>query len=417
MGTQRAKRALLLTSNYPRWDGDSTTPFVAHLAHDLGEAGWQVDVLAPHAPGAARRETLNGVEVRRFRYLFPESQQTVCYGGGTLINLRKHRSNWLKLPFLVGSEFFVTLWLLMTRRYRLINAHWIVPQGFVGAVAGMLTRTPLIVTVHGGDVFDLRGRLLRMVKRWSLRRAAAITVNSTATREATAALAPAGNIHTLPMGITTKPPTQEAVAELVAEHRREWGPLVAFVGRLVTEKGVDDLIRAVARVRADLSHVTLVVAGTGQDRNDLEELTRTVGIDDQVTFTGWIQPEEVATYMAAADIFVGPSKQSASGWREGLGLVFLEAMAAGTPVVATRSGGIPDIVRHEETGLLVDENSPEQIADAIIRLHNDRELSERLVAAGSALVDKSYTRRASASGFAALFDSVAGTTEQRAAGA
>jgi len=403
-----SKRALLITSNYPRWRGDSTTPFVAHLAADLIDEGWQVDVVAPHAPGAPRREVLDGVDVRRFRYLVPEKQQTVCYGGGTLINLRRRKSNWLKLPFLVAAELAMTLRLLLTRRYYLVNAHWIIPQGFIGAVAGLLTRTPLVITVHGGDVFDLRGRPLSMAKAWALRRARTVTVNSTATLEATASLAENADIRTIPMGITLPENSSgQRISDIAASHRVGAGPLLLFAGRLVIEKGVDDLIRSLPLLAERHPDATLIVAGEGQDRECLENLVNEHGLTDKVTFKGWVQPGDLPSYMAAADVFVGPSKQSGSGWREGLGLVFLEAMASGTPVVATRSGGIPDIVRHEETGLLVEENSPEQIAAAIERLHNDPDLAARLVANGSAMVNESYTRAASAAGFARLFDEVA----------
>ena len=97
-------RVLCVTSNFPRWSGDSTTPFVLHLAQDLQSLGWEVHVLAPHAPQAARMEVISGVQVKRFRYLWPIRQQTVCYQGGALINLRKHPANWLKLPALVAAE-------------------------------------------------------------------------------------------------------------------------------------------------------------------------------------------------------------------------------------------------------------------------------------------------------------------------
>jgi glycosyltransferase involved in cell wall biosynthesis len=375
------------------------------MAQDLAREGWQVDVLAPHAPGAARYETLSGIEVRRFRYLLPESQQTVCYEGGALINLRQKKSNWLKLPFLAISELLVTLRMLSTRRYAIVNAHWILPQGFVAAIAGVLTRTPLVITVHGGDVFDLKGGLLSKFKRWSLRRAAVVTTNSTATHAATAALAPAGEIHTIPMGVTVSAsPDPDLVAGLRDQYRRGAGPMLVFVGRLVIEKGVDDLLRAVAMLKSELPDTTVVVVGTGQDQDELRALCTSLSLDDRVTFAGWIEPAGVPAYMTAADIFVGLSKQSASGWREGLGLVFLEAMAAQTPVVATRSGGIPDIVVHEETGLLVSENAPAQAAAAIERLHADPELAVRLATQGSELARNTYSRQASAAAFAGVFD-------------
>lgn len=76
------RRILCVTSNFPRWAGDSTTPFVLHLAQDLQEYGWTVDVLAPHAPGAAKKEELGGVSVKRFRYFWPEASENICYQGG-----------------------------------------------------------------------------------------------------------------------------------------------------------------------------------------------------------------------------------------------------------------------------------------------------------------------------------------------
>lgn len=402
------RRVLLVTSNYPRWEGDATTPFVLNLAVDLEATGWEVDVLAPHAPKAARRESLSGVEVRRFRYLLPESQQTVCYEGGALINLRQTKSNWLKLPFLVVAEFLVTLLALARGRYHAINAHWILPQGFVAGLAGILTRTPVVVTVHGGDVFDLGGGFLTRLKAWSLRRAAIATANSTATRAATEDLAPDADVRTIPMGVNVSGlPDDIETSKLRAQYRFGTGPLLLFVGRLVWEKGVDDLLHAVAQLRTDMPDARLVVVGTGQDRPVFEALSTSLGLEDRVTFTGWVDPSSVPAYMTAADILIGPSKQSETGWREGLGLVFLEAMAVGTPVIATRSGGIPDIVMPGQTGLLVSENAPDEIADAIRRLGADPGLTERIVARGRDLVNETYSREASAAAFAAVFDEVA----------
>ncbi len=157
-------------------------------------------------------------------------------------------------------------------------------------------------------------------------------------------------------------------------------------------------------LRSDLPDARLLVLGTGQDQVKLEALAKDLGLDDVVNFAGWVDPGDVSTYMAAADIFVGPSKQSASGWREGLGLVFLEAMAAGTAVIATRSGGIPDIVVDGETGLLVAENAPDEIATAVGRIHADPALAASLATNGRALVTGTYTRQVSAAAFARLFD-------------
>lgn len=186
----RAGRVLLLTSNFPRWAGDATTPFVLHLAQDLREFGWQVDVLAPHAPGSALEETLDGVAVRRFRYLWPASLQSLCYRGGALVNLRRSRSRFLQVPPFVLAEWAAALRRLATGRYGLLHSHWIVPQGFTGVLAARPLGVPHVATVHGGDVFALNGRLLSGFKRFALRGADAVTVNSSATLDAVERIAP-----------------------------------------------------------------------------------------------------------------------------------------------------------------------------------------------------------------------------------
>jgi glycosyltransferase involved in cell wall biosynthesis len=116
-----------------------------------------------------------------------------------------------------------------------------------------------------------------------------------------------------------------------------------------------------------------------------------------------VAPELLPNYLKAADIFVGPSKRAADGWVEAQGLTFVEAMIAGTPVIATRSGGIGDIVRHEETGLLVPEGDPEAIARSVERLAKDPDLAACLAEAGYILAIRDFTRSASAQSFSELF--------------
>ncbi len=398
-------RVCLLTSNFPRWDGDATTPFVLHLAQDLIKLGWQVEVLAPHAAGAARHEILHGVPVWRFRYLWPASQQTVCYQGGALINLRMHRTNWLKLPLLVFFEWLALMALLLRRRYDLINAHWILPQGLVAAAAGRLYRVPVVITAHGSDVFGLRGWPMAWFKRSALRCATAVTVNSSATEAEVLRIAPGLQcVHRIPMGITGRIPAVEAAGGVVrGRYRRGHGPLLVFVGRLVEEKGVDDLIRAVAIVADALPDVTAIILGEGPDRPRMEALSAELGVGDRIVFLGWMQPDAVPDYLSAADVFVGPSKRAKSGGVEGQGLTFIEAMLAGTPVIATRSGGIVDAVQDGRTGLLVSENEPEEIAAAIRRLVRNPELAQRLAARGREMVMSEFSRETTAHAFNALF--------------
>lgn len=398
-----ARRVLFVTSTFPRWSGDSTTPFIFHLAQDLQDLGWRVDVIAPHAAGAARAEKLDGVHVRRFRYMWPASQQTVCYGGGALVNLRKNPINRLKLPMLVAAEWASLCRHVATNRYTAVHAHWILPQGFV---AGLVPtrRAVRLLTVHGGDIFGLQADSLAAFKRFAVRRADAVTVNSSVTASAVRRLEPGVEPVTVPMGVTEAHPDPSEVQRVRGMYRRKAGPLVAFVGRLIDEKGVDDLLEAVALLRRRCPDVTAIVIGEGQDREPLESRSKDLGIEDCVTFTGWIAHEDVAAHLAAADVFVAPSRRASDGWIEAQGLTIAEAMMSGVPVIATRVGGIIDTVHDGATGVLVDERQPKQIADALEQVVSDPSWAGRVAQQGRELARERFGRKQSAERFSQLIE-------------
>jgi glycosyltransferase involved in cell wall biosynthesis len=180
--------------------------------------------------------------------------------------------------------------------------------------------------------------------------------------------------------------------------------LLVFVGRVIEQKGVADLLRAVTILVPRLPGVTAIIVGDGQDRSTMVSLASELKIGDRVSFVGSVAPADVPDYLAAADLFVGPSKRGADGSSEGLGLTFIEAMLAGTPVVATRVGGIKETVQHEETGLLVSENAPREIADAVERLVTDRDLALRLSGTALELARNHFTREVVARSFSQLFE-------------
>lgn len=399
-------RLLMLTSNFPRWTGDSTTPFVLHLAQDLQALGWDVDVLAPHTEGAATSEVLDKVAVERFRYLWPVRAQTVCYGGGALVNLRERRSNLVKLPALVGAEWAAAAWRLRRRRYDAVQSHWILPQGFVGSL--LPARVPHVVTIHGGDIFGLQGGALARAKRFALEHASAVTANSSVTEQAAWDLAPKmRRCERIPTGAEIDiAPDLALVANLRAQFRRGDGPLLGFVGRVVEEKGYEDFLLAIAALVDDSPDVTGMVVGQGQHRGAAEKLAADLGIADRVAFVGWVDSVAVPSHLAACDVFVAPSRRGRDGWIEAQGLSVIEALAAGVPAVAARCGGIVDTIDDGATGLLVDERSPEQITAAVRRLCSDPDLAARLAAAGPRVARERFGRSASATAFDALLRSL-----------
>jgi glycosyltransferase involved in cell wall biosynthesis len=217
--------------------------------------------------------------------------------------------------------------------------------------------------------------------------------------------APTGSeIVRIPMGASPAAVDRASIAlKLRSTHRNGVGPLLVFVGRLVDEKGVDDFLAAVARLRTHRPDVRGLIVGDGPDRASLEQLARKLRIDDRVTFVGWVDPLEVGDYLKAADVFVGPSRETSDGRGEGQGLTFVEAMFAGTPIVATNIGGIPDAVRHRETGLLVPQRSPDRIVEAVLAYLEDSALVARVRVEARKLAEREFTRRACAEAFARLY--------------
>lgn len=399
-------RILWVVSNCPRWSGDPSAPFILNLACDLRERDWDITLLAPGAAGLAAREVIDGVPIVRFAYAWPASLQTLCYGAGVLAHLRERRARAALIPGFVAAQWLALRRLLgAAPGFDLVHAHWLLPQGFTAALAGRRGRRPLLVTAHGGDLFALRGGGSARAKRWVLGRAAAVTVNSSATEAVARQLgAAAERLVRIPMGATLAPASDAArVAALRARLRRTAGPLLVFVGRVVPEKGVGDALAALALLRVETPDATLAIVGDGPARAGFEAQAQQLGIAERVAFVGAVPPADVPLYLAAADLFVGPSRRSAEGWTEAQGLSFIEAQLAGLPVIATDAGGLGDFVTDGDTGLVVPQADPAAIAGAVRRLVADPALATRLARAGRARALANGSRDASAEAFSALY--------------
>lgn len=402
-------RILFVTSNFPRWKGDSTTPFILNLAEDLAKLGWQIDVIAPHAKGAALSESFGHIRVFRFRYFFPESLQTLCYKGGALTNIRKNQLTLLLSPFLVASQIFNILRLSIKYRYSIIHAHWLIPQGFSSTLVSKLLGIPVVISVHGGDIFGLRGNFISWFKRFAIKHADAITANSKFTKNAIERLQNT-KIQLVPMGVSVTPPSR-AEQSKAKEIRQYYCPngetLVLFLGRLVEEKGIDDLLHATFLViKKQKRKIHLIIGGDGQDKDTFRELCRKLDICDHVSFANWIPQEEVKSFMIAADIFVLPSRTSLDGRVEAQGLTPLEAMASQTIVITTNIGGLGENVVNGKTGFTVNERSPKELANTICHIMDNRNETTKIIEYAYTVVKKQFSREATSRKFNLIYKSI-----------
>jgi phosphatidylinositol alpha-1,6-mannosyltransferase len=175
------------------------------------------------------------------------------------------------------------------------------------------------------------------------------------------------------------------------EHGLGDRPVVVCVSRLVQRKGQDMLIRSLPAVRQAVPDAALLVVGDGPHRGALERLTRELGLRDAVVFTGAKPWAELPPYFAAGDVFAMPTRTRKAGFEvEGLGIVYLEASATGLPVVAGDSGGAPDAVQDGTTGYVVDGRSTDAIAGRVSALLLDKDLADRMGAAGRRWVEQEW---------------------------
>ena len=401
-------RVLMLCSSYPRFAEDSASVFLRHLALALSGSGADLQVLAPDHAMVSKSLQDPGIQLAHFRY-FPRRRQTLAYGAGILPNLRRHPWRWFQIPFFIVAMFTSLFTACLRKRPDIIHAHWVLPQGLVAVWVGKLLAIPVVTSAHGSDVYALRGGLLAALKRYTLRHSRAWTAN---TKSTALCADPAGNIpppHIIPMGVDV---TQFHAPERSGIPDPERDPpeqLVLFVGRLEKVKGVSDLIRAFALLPENLlTQTRLCIAGEGTERPALEHLAQELGIAARVQFTGRVPHDALPGYHKSARLFAAPSITDRHGDTEGQGVAIVEAMASGLPVVASRSGGIKDVISHDETGLLVEPGDPRALSSAIATLLSDPEKCRRLGAAGRSRAQKYYSWEVVAGKFLEVYSGLSG---------
>ena len=380
------KNLLVVASTYPRWKNDTVPPFVQHYSRHISRYYDTVQVLAPHFKGAKTKDGDGKVRIKRFRYAWPEQAEDIVYGGGGIFKIKKTPAYALKLLGFVVSEFYNILTLSLSKKTDVINAHWIIPQGFLAVCSKFVTGKKVVISVHGSDILGLKGSLMTKVKRFVLKHADYVVANSSATLNACREVYPNVKAEIIPMGIDLdyfKPGKKPA--DLVKTYQLEDTFTMLFLGRLTEVKGVIYLLEAAHLLKKDGVAFKLLIAGEGPEQESLQAYVKEHGLEENVQFLGWIDNTKTVQYYHLADVFVGPSLH------EALGLVFVEAQASGVPVVASNEGGIPDIIADGETGLLVEKKSGRQLYAALKRLHDDPKLRRSMAAKAPKQIASHYS--------------------------
>jgi glycosyltransferase involved in cell wall biosynthesis len=261
------------------------------------------------------------------------------------------------------------------------------------------TKTRIIFTSHTGIAKPLKG-LKKIVFERMLKQSNAITFVSEALRKEIM------NSYSLPKtqkviyaGVLKRTPTQETINEFKMKHQiKDSDIMITFIGPFEWPKkveGIKILIESFAMTSKENSHIKLMLVGGGSLRHELEAIVRANNIESRVIFTGFVNDAFVPLNMTT--IYAHISLQ------EGLPLALLEAMSAGVPVIASRTGGIPEVIQSGENGLLVG-NDPILLSRAIISLLDNNTLREELAKKGKYSVDENFTWMKTANAFMAIYE-------------
>ena len=347
-------KVLILTNLFPTpWD-PRRSAFNRQQFERLGQRH-DVHVLTsvdlPSRLRAPRSEvTVPGLHTDHFTYVYPPR-----------VGRSLHAACWFSSLVLQRGLR------LRAARYDCILASWAYPDGVAAGWLARVLGVPYAVKVHGSDLNQpAQGRLRKAQVRASLRGAGAVVAVSRALADKAVAIgADPSTVHTVYNGVDGTrfaPGTrQDARVRLGLSPT---SPLLLYVGNLKASKGCIDLLDALPGLLASRPQARLVYAGEGPCRDDLQRRAQALGVAERVDLIGAVDHADLADWYRAADVLCLPSHS------EGVPNVVLEAMACGTPVVATRVGGIPEVLP-DYAGLLVPAHAPDALAEAL------REATER----------------------------------------
>ncbi|MCB0065104.1 MAG: glycosyltransferase, partial [Caldilineaceae bacterium] len=384
----------VLTHNYPRFPGDFSGTFVEALCQEFARQQQQVTIWAPYDPAYQSAPTQPGflgacntyppIDLHLYRYIWPERLHQLGYMRSMQADLELRREGYLLGPNMVAAGLVKVLREVRRVRPDLLHAHWLLPNGFIGAVVSKLTGIPLVISVPGSDAQIANANpFFRLCARFAMRQARLMTANSADLRDAVATLDP----HVLDkfelIIYGTDPNALQPDATGVRELRAQWHiqevrwsnhdsrsvPFtVLCVGRMVYKKGFDTFIRALAEPALRDRNIVGIMVGEGDQKAEWQALAAELGVADRLRWVGNIPKDQIAVYYNACDVLINPAVRKPI---DGLNVCVLDAMSCGKPVVGSTVAGNPLAIVDGETGFLVPEGEPLALALALARLVDD----------------------------------------------
>ena len=376
-------KVLVIGSVYPRVHEDAEVPWLRTSVAHLKKAGLGIQVLAPAYKGLKSHE-IDGVKVNRFRYA-PASLEILTHEEGAPSKMAS--KPWLQLlaiPYII-SGFFRCISICRKFKPDVIHAHWPFPHAYIALGAAKLFRIPLVLNFHGAELLLIRKKKwVKPLLKFAIGQAQAVFANSSFTAGKIKALRNV-DVEWSPYGTTLESSataTGDTTTPAITPHPVDGKFKILFVGRHIERKGICYLIEAAKHLPRDQFEIRIVGVGDLTDKLKAQAKAMAAANPDaaEIIFTGKLSPEELANEYRTANVFTLPAIVDSKGDTEGLGVVLIEAMELGLPVIASNVGGIPDVVVDGVSGILVPEKEPEALAGAYRRLAAEPELVKQLLA-------------------------------------
>jgi glycosyltransferase involved in cell wall biosynthesis len=371
-------KVLFVATAYPRFKGDVITPWLVELIMRLKEEGIDVSVFTSAYKGLGNH-ILDGVKIYRFRY-FLKRFERLTHEETAVDRITRGVSNVILTAFYMIFGAIAISRLTRRMRFDVVHVHWPFPHVIFGVLGKKFGKSRLFDSFYGVEIRWLKKKVPFLLKPFSLfiNKSDVVTAISTHTANELKGL-----VRT-PVAII---PFSAAMAERhgVVTEKNE----IIFVGRLVERKGVKYLIQAFDLIKASIPH-RLIIIGDGPEREYLEGLAANLSKDHRVVFTGTITDDKLRQYYQSCSFLVLPAVYDKKGDTEGLGVVLLEAMSYGKPVIASELGGITDIVVDGENGFLVPHADSVALARAMERMVKNRKLRRALGQEARNTVDEKF---------------------------
>lgn len=397
-------KIVVLTHTFPRDNQDPTAAFMKEFCDGLSQNNNEVFVVTPFDPQFNRHG--DSFEVIKYKYIWPDRLHILGYSKTMEADVELRKRAYFLIPFMVlfgAITLFITV---KKHKIEVINAHWLLPNGFIAMIVSVLTGVPYVITVPGTDAYlATKYKLFGWVAKLTAERSSAIFSNSRVNLNKILSLGVNPKMKTIinyPVDISKFKQRKMELGYLREKHGLKNGDLIILaVGRLVYKKGYDYLIRAIKSLAN--YNIKLLIAGEGDLRNTWEKLSKSLRISNKVLFIGNVKRDEIVDYYNLSDIMVAPSIIDKEGNVDGGPVANFESMACGKPQIVTGVLGIADIIKNGVNGYIVPQRNVKSLTIALEGLIKSKTLRQSMGRANRELIRKEISTKSIGRKYTQLF--------------